>query len=95
MPLASHSPTPNRAASKACMRLGHYPSDTADGSLGAFETLCPLTAKTGPGAAPFWAGRGHKIRIPWATLPEFAGELIGGICAFALLPVLIFLEFLQ
>jgi hypothetical protein len=77
------------------MRLSHYPSDTADGSLGAFDAPCPLTAPTGPGSVPFWAGRGRKIRLPWATIGEFLGELIGGFCICLLPFALLFLEFLE
>ncbi|KPD10891.1 hypothetical protein AN476_18750 [Phaeobacter sp. 11ANDIMAR09] len=77
------------------MRLGHYPSDTADGSLGAFDISCPLTAPMGPGSVPFWAGRGRKIRLPWATLGEFLDDLIGGLCVCLLLFLLLFLEFLK
>jgi len=77
------------------MRLSHYPSDAADGSLGAFGTSCPLTALTGPGSVPFWAGRDRKIRLPWATLPEFLGELIGGFCICLMPFALLFLELLK
>lgn len=95
MPQAAHTPPLNRSASKACMRLSHYPSDAADGSLGTFDTSCPLTAPMGPGTASFWAGRGRKIRLPWATLPEFLGELIGGFCICPLPFPLLFLELLK
>ncbi len=95
MPQAVHTPPLNCASSEACRQLSHYPSDTADGSLGAFDTSSPLTAPMGPGTASFWAGRGRNFRLPWATLPEFLDDLIGGLCVCLLLFLLLFLELLK
>lgn len=89
------SPPLSCASSEACMQLSHYPSDAVDGSLGAFDTPRPLTAKTGPGAVIFRLIRGHLARLPWANLSDFLGDLIGGICVCLLPLALLFLEFLK
>ena len=88
------SPTLNRASSEACMRLSHYPSDTVDGSLGAFATQSPL-AKSGPGSVLFWAGWGQWIRDWSLTGSDVLDDVIGAICVFALPAPLLFLEFLN
>lgn len=89
------SPSLNCDASKTCMQLSHYPSDTVDGSLGAFDTPRPLTAKTGPGASILRLIRDHTSRLPWATTSEFLGDFIGGICVCLIPFALLLLEFLK
>jgi len=90
----SLSPQLNPLPAPACKGLSHYPSDTVDGSLGAFGTRSPL-AKPGPSSTLFWAGWGQWTRDWSLTGSEVLDDVIGAICVFALPAPLLFLEFLQ
>lgn len=92
MPL-SPPPQLNPSPAPACRGLSHYPSDTVDGSLGAFGTRSPL-AKPGPSSILFWAGWGQWIRDWSLTGSDVLDDIIGAICVFALPAPLLFLEFL-
>lgn len=92
--IAMKLPLPNRASSEACKRLGHYPSDTVDGSLGAFETRLPsLTASSGPRPSSLLMGEDRSWGLPWDNLVEFIDVFLGSLCVSVFPLLLFFVEF--